>query len=97
MVYPGGRVSAVEDCYRGMIKDGRRYVGGGSFVFWANAVAYALLPADPTLTQTGRRRVARGSSGRWVVTQTFVGSRGCPNPWHGSAPARAAKRCPECP
>jgi hypothetical protein len=96
MVYPGGRVSAVEDCYRYMIKDGRKFVGGHTFIFWANAVAYALLPADPILTVTGRRRVARGSSGRWVVTQTFTW-KGCPNPWHGSAPARTWQRCPECP
>jgi hypothetical protein len=73
----------------------RLYVGPRSFHSWDNAIAYAFLP--PAAGHgSSRRRVARGSSGRWVVTQTFTWN-GCPNPWHGSAPARAAQRCPECP
>lgn len=86
----------VDRVQRQMLADGVKFTGSRSFTWWVNAVAYARLPADPTLTMTGRRRVAQGSSGRWVVTQTFTWN-GCPNPWHGSAPARTSQRCPECP
>jgi hypothetical protein len=99
MVYPDltGGASRIAATLRVMRTAAATFNGSRSFAYWHVALAYALLPADPTLTVTGRRRVRRGSSGRWVVTQTFVGPRGCPNPWHGSAPARASQRCPECP
>lgn len=77
MVYPLIKPdSIVYMSYMLMMASGRKYVGSQSFGSWASAVAYALLPADPTLTVTARRRVARGSSGRWVVTPTFATAPG---------------------
>jgi hypothetical protein len=61
----------LETVYRCMIEDGVKFTGSRSFTWWVNAVAYALLPAVPHIAQTGRRLVVRGSSGRWIVSQTF--------------------------
>lgn len=72
MVYPDrfDRDEAVASILRVLMQQGRMFTGSASFVYWTAAVAYALLPADPSLTLTGRRRITRGAE-RWIVTQTF--------------------------
>ncbi len=70
MVYPRDAVLA-EKIKRFRLA-GREFDGPRTFVQWENAVAYALLPADPNITTAPRRRVRKGSSGRWLVEQTFA-------------------------
>lgn len=56
---------------------GALFTGPRSFTLWSMAVAYALLPAHPNMNPrivATRRRVTRGSSGRWIVTQTHTQS-----------------------
>lgn len=73
MVYPDqrGMDSRLVNIIRFFERTGQVFIGPRSFTDWHWAVAYALLPADPNIT-TARRRVHKGSSGRWLVEQTFA-------------------------
>jgi hypothetical protein len=74
MVYsdPAGMDWPIANAFRIFMSGGGMFTGPRTFRAWAFAVAYALLPADPNITTTGRRRVHKGSSGRWLVTQTHA-------------------------
>jgi hypothetical protein len=78
MVYsdPRGMDPRVKLAFRILMGGGGLFTGPRSFRAWAFAVAYALLPADPNMTTAGRRRVRKGSSGRWLVTQTHAKRNG---------------------
>jgi hypothetical protein len=55
---------------------GHKYAGARAFTFWANAVAYALLPPAPGFGGPGMRRlVLKGESGRWIAGPTSAPRR----------------------
>ena len=53
--------------------EGRMFVGPRAFRTWDCAMAYALLPADTSITLTPRRHVRYSpASERWIVGQTTM-------------------------
>lgn len=70
------------------------YVGSRAFRSWENAMAYANLPARPgaVYPHVTRRRVARGESGRWIVTPTFAAPRRAQASDNGHYPSGLAGR-----
>ncbi|MEV4122913.1 hypothetical protein [Micromonospora sp. NPDC049645] len=63
-------------------------------------MGYAPAPARPVFDLDGQTTGAAMFFGAAAVRAAAVSaavSEGCPNPWHGTAPARASMVCPECP
>lgn len=78
MMYPDltGGDSRIQVLLRAMLSAAATFNGPRSFTYWHVAVAYALLPASPMITQTPRRRVCRLPNGRWSAVQTARPARG---------------------